>query len=176
MTIQQPGRVPDRQTRQMQIDFIVGQHEADALVLADRAAEGVTPSGIFRCNGVAAPRRAKPAHTMGQARGTKPDLCVAETLADLPQHAIGRDVNILERDLGVSTGRVGVDRFQHAVDAKAGRVHVDKEHCRSQIHSPRIERARHDDVNAGLGNARNHPLAAIDHKSIGHLLSDRLQQ
>src|SRR5271165_3009708 len=92
MTIQQPSCMPDRQTRQMQIDFIVGQHEADALVLADRAAEGVAPSGIFGCDGVAAPRRAEPAHAMGQASRPKPDLRIAETLADLPQHAIGRDV------------------------------------------------------------------------------------
>src|SRR5580700_620418 len=34
MTIQQPSRMPNRQARQMQIDFIVGQHEADALMFA----------------------------------------------------------------------------------------------------------------------------------------------
>ena len=91
VTIQQPSRLPDCQTRQMQIDFVVGKHETDALMVADYAAERMTPSGIFGGDGVTSPRCAEPAHAMGQARRSESDLCIAETLADLPQHAVGRD-------------------------------------------------------------------------------------
>src|SRR5262249_22009469 len=111
VTVQQPRRMPNRQTRQMQIDLIVGQHETDALVLADRATKGVAPSGVFGCDCMAAARRAEPAHAMSQTRRPEPDLGIAESLPDLAQHAVRRDVYIFERNLGVSTRRIAVDRF-----------------------------------------------------------------
>src|SRR3546814_11715243 len=37
--IEHPGRVPDRQARGLQIEFVVGKHEAAAPVFAERIAE-----------------------------------------------------------------------------------------------------------------------------------------
>ena len=39
MLVQQPGGVPDCEPREMQIDGIIGEHESDAPMFADRAAE-----------------------------------------------------------------------------------------------------------------------------------------
>src|SRR5437763_16700224 len=38
--VEQPGRMPDRQSAGVQIHLVVGEHEADSLVLAERLAEG----------------------------------------------------------------------------------------------------------------------------------------
>ena len=83
---------------------------------------------------------------MGQAGRSEPHLRVAEALADLAEHAIRRDTHVVERDLGVAAGRIGVDGVQHAVDTKARRIHVDEEHRRAEVVAARIERARHHDV------------------------------
>ena len=96
MTIQPPSRMPNCQARKMQIYFIVGQHEPDALMFAERAAERVPPPGMFGGDGVATARRTEPAHAMGQASRPKPHLRVAKTFADLTEDSVGSNVNVLE--------------------------------------------------------------------------------
>src|SRR5690606_8918868 len=45
--IQHPGAMPDRQAGGVQVELVVCQHETDTLVLAQRAAEGFTGTGIL---------------------------------------------------------------------------------------------------------------------------------
>src|SRR5882672_9829763 len=111
----------------MQVDFVVGEHESDALMLADRTTEGMPAPGMFHRDRLAAPRRTEPAHAVRQPCRSKPNLGIAEALTDLPQHAIRRDADAIERDFGVTAGRVRVDRLQHAVDAKSRRIEVNEE-------------------------------------------------
>ena len=112
--------MPDRQTAQMQIDLVVGEHEADALMFADRAAERLPPPRVFDGDRVAAARRAEPAHAMGQARRPEPHLRIAKAFADLPQDAIATHANVVEFDLGVTAGRIAVHRLEDALDRKPG--------------------------------------------------------
>ena len=71
----------------MQIDSIVGKHESDTLMFADRAAERMPPSGMFGRNRMATRRCAKPAHAVRQARRSESDLRVAKALSDFSEHA-----------------------------------------------------------------------------------------
>jgi hypothetical protein len=66
--IQQPGRVPDMQARGVQIHVVVGQHEAHALVLGQRPAEGLAPARVGQGLVVRTPGLAQPAHAVRQAR------------------------------------------------------------------------------------------------------------
>src|SRR6201999_1136892 len=50
MLVEKPGGVPDRQPRHVQIDGVVGKHEADALMFADESAERMPASGMLGGN------------------------------------------------------------------------------------------------------------------------------
>src|SRR5580704_15798868 len=106
----------------MQINLVVGKHEADALMLAERLAEGMPPPGVLDCDRVTAFGRAEPTHAMGETRGAEPHLGISKTLANLAEHAVRRHAHVIERGLGVSARRVAVNRVEHAIDAKARRV------------------------------------------------------
>src|SRR5206468_7117865 len=61
MLVEFPGRVPDGQARHVQVDLVIGQHESDPLVLAERPSEGVPPSRVVDGDRVTTPRLAEPA-------------------------------------------------------------------------------------------------------------------
>src|ERR1700683_766388 len=42
-----PGRLPDGEQEEIDLDLIVGEHEADALMLADRTAERLAMASVF---------------------------------------------------------------------------------------------------------------------------------
>src|SRR5690348_15159706 len=46
--VEQPGAMPDRHPAGVQIHLVVGEHKADALVLAERLAEGGAGAGVVR--------------------------------------------------------------------------------------------------------------------------------
>src|SRR5579863_1880872 len=100
--IEHPRRVPDREAAERQLVFIIGEHEADPLMLADRAAEGVTAPRIVGRDRMTAPRRTQPAHAVRQPRRTQSHLRVAEALADRAEDALGPDPHVVEFDLGVA--------------------------------------------------------------------------
>jgi hypothetical protein len=52
----------------VQIDFVVSQHETDALVRTELLAEGLAGAGVLGRDVVGAPGGTEPAHAMGQAR------------------------------------------------------------------------------------------------------------
>ena len=84
-------------------------------------------------------------------------------------------MDVVERYLGVPPGRVGIDRVQHALHVKARRIHVDEKHCRAKIGSGHVERPRHDDIDARVRYASDHPFLAIDDETIGYPPRGRLQ-
>src|SRR5579875_456018 len=99
--VEQPCGVPDDEPARMQIHLIVGKHEPDALVFAQRPAEGMAAAGVIDGDVVRPPRRAEPAHRVRQARRGEPRLGVAETLADPPQHLARRHPHALEPHDGI---------------------------------------------------------------------------
>src|SRR3546814_17698808 len=80
-----PGRVPDRQARGLQNEFVVGQHEADALVFAESLAERLTIEHVSQRHLVRAPVLAAPAHAVRPPRPRQPDPRHTTTLADLAE-------------------------------------------------------------------------------------------
>jgi hypothetical protein len=90
--------MPDREPAKIDVDLVVGEHKADALMFTDRAAEGLPMAGVFQGDRITAARRTQPAHAMGQARGRQADLRIAKALADLTQDAIAADANVVKFD------------------------------------------------------------------------------
>src|SRR5689334_16512901 len=93
MLIEQPCGVPDREAAKIDVDLVVGEHKADALMFADGAAEGLPMAGVLQRDRMTAARRSQPAHAMGQARGGEADLRIAKALADFAEDAIAADAN-----------------------------------------------------------------------------------
>lgn len=54
--VEEPRGMPDRQARHMQIDFIIGEHEPDALMLPDCFSERAATPRVFGGDGMAATR------------------------------------------------------------------------------------------------------------------------
>ncbi len=107
------------------------------------------------------PRRAEPAHAVGQARRRQAHLRVLEALADLAQH-VGRGyAQLLEPDDAVPAGKARVEAAHRPLDDDAGRVHVGQEHRRAGIFG-----VRHDDRECGAFGAGDEPLASVDHEMI----------
>ena len=113
----------DGLTRDVDIDLVVGEHEADALVLTDTCAKGASPSGMMAGDIVAALRRAEPAHAVGEAGWGQAYLGIAETLAWLPEHLALVDPDVVQFDQAVSAGAVMRHDVHFADDFDAQRVH-----------------------------------------------------
>src|SRR5688572_4104044 len=56
--VEQPCGVPDRETRRVDIERVVGEHERYALVIAERLAEGMAAPRVLGRDVVGADRRA----------------------------------------------------------------------------------------------------------------------
>src|SRR5262249_3503211 len=63
--IEQPSRVPDSQAAGVEVHLVVGEHETDPLMLAERLAEGGAATRIIGRNVVCATSGAEPPHAMG---------------------------------------------------------------------------------------------------------------
>ena len=70
----------------------------DALVLAERLPNDMRVARILRRDVVRAQRRAEPAHAMRQARRSQPHLRVLKAFADLAQHVVARNPQVLDVD------------------------------------------------------------------------------
>src|SRR5690349_3905989 len=84
--VEHPRTVPDGETRDMEIHVVVGDHEANPFVLADRLAERVAPARIVDGDVMRAACRAEPAHAVREAGGRQSHLRVFETLAYFAEH------------------------------------------------------------------------------------------
>ena len=67
--VEQPGGVPDVQAGRVQVDVVVGQHEAHALVVDQGLAEGHAAVGVIDRDFLRADAPAEPAHAVRQACG-----------------------------------------------------------------------------------------------------------
>src|SRR5215472_862892 len=76
--VEDPGGVPDHQPGLVQIHLVVGEHEADTLVLAERLAERSAPPRVIDGCVVGAARGAEPAHAMRQTGRRETHLSIAE--------------------------------------------------------------------------------------------------
>ncbi|PAV67246.1 hypothetical protein WR25_02371 [Diploscapter pachys] len=155
--VEYPGAVPYRQAHHMQVHLVVGEHEADTLVLAQRFAEGVAGARMIAGDVVGTTRGAEPAHAVGQPCRRQTHLGVAEALADLAEHIARRDAQVVETQLPVATGEAAVQRVQLPFVDDALTPHVAEEHGRRAV-----LHARHDDREIGAVSAGDQPLAAVD--------------
>ena len=114
--------------RHVHVHRVVGQHEADALVLAERLAERLALAGVVGGDVVRADRRAQPAHAVRQARRREAHLRVAEALADLAQHVVAGHAQVLDVDDGVAAHEARVHGAEHAADLEGGIGQVGEEH------------------------------------------------
>ncbi|MNK62037.1 hypothetical protein D3C87_812050 [compost metagenome] len=164
--------MPDGQARDVQVHVVVGQHEAHALVLHQRMAEGLAAAGVVGGELVHAARGAEPAHAVREARGRQPHLRVAKALADGAQHVGGRHAQAVEAHHAVAAGEAAVECVDLPFDHDLGLVHVGQEHGRRPVFH-----ARHDDREARAGGAGDEPLAPGDHVVVavahGHGLHHR---
>ena len=79
-------RGADDEPALVDVHRVVGEHEPDPTVLAQRLAEGGAPPRVIGGDVVGAACYPEPAHAMGQACRGEPHLGIAKTGADLPQH------------------------------------------------------------------------------------------
>ncbi len=126
--VEHPRAMPDRESRDVQVHLVVGEHESDAFVLADRLAECVPAPRVVDGDIVRAPRRAEPAHAMREPRRRQSDLRVSEALADLAEDIARRNAQIVEPHDTVAARKARVEAVHRALDDDAGRVHVRQEH------------------------------------------------
>ena len=101
------------------VHLVVGQHEADALVLAELAAERLAPARIVAGDVVRPPRGAQPAHAVRQPRRREPHLRVAEAFAGLAEDVGCRHAHIGEPHHAVAAGKALVETVHRADDLDA---------------------------------------------------------
>jgi hypothetical protein len=127
---QHPGAPVDGQLGLLQIDLVVGQHEADAFVIDQRLAEGAPLAGISDGDVVGPLGRSPPAHAVGEARRRESDLSVLETQIHLAQHLRNRHPHVFQTDHRMTARHRSIDGVQRAIDVNARHIHVGQEHGR----------------------------------------------
>src|SRR5262249_17487274 len=120
--VEDPGGVPNDEPALVDVHLVVGEHEADTLMLADRFAERGAPTGITHGNVMGAPCGAEPAHAMRQARRRQADLRIAKALTDPPQYLALVHPQSVEADDRMTTGHVLIERVQYPFDMDPRRV------------------------------------------------------
>ena len=114
------------------------------------------------------PRRAPPAHAMGEAGRGEAHLRVFEALPDLAQHLVRGDAQIVDGDDAVAARHGAVDGVEHPLDADGGIGQVAQEQRRAFLG------LRHHDADARPVRAGDQRLAARDHPVIAVLAGGRL--
>ena len=150
----------------MDVHLVVGEHETDPLVLADRLAEGGAPPRVIRGDVVRATRGAEPTHAMRQTRRGEPHLRVAKTLADPTQDLAFVHPQSVEPDDCMTPGHVLVERVQHPFDMNPRRAHRREEHRRAGGPTHVALVARHDDAEIGADRSGDQPFAPVDDKLV----------
>jgi len=166
--VEHPRAPVDHQFGLLQVDQIVGQHEADAFMVDQRLAEGVALHRIGGGDVVRPPRRPPPAHAMGQAGRRQADLGVFEALPDLAQHLVGRDAQIVDGDDAVTARHGAVDGVEHPFDADRGIGQIAEKERRAFLG------LRHDDADRRPVRAGDEGLAARNDPMIAVLAGGRL--
>ena len=150
----------DHHLRLFHVDQVLGQHEADALMVDQRLAEGVPRAGIGGGDFLRARHGAEPAHAMRQARRAEADLSILEALAAAAEHLVGADAEIVDGHDSMTARHRGVDRVEQTFDTDRRVRQVDEEHARA------IVGLGHDDANSSSLCARDEGLATVDHPVI----------
>ena len=90
--------------------------------------------------------------------GGEPDLGVAEALADLTEHGVGRQAQVLQLDYAMAAGEARIHRVERALDADAGFGKIGHEQRGVAMHWAAFVLG-HDDGAAGTLGAGDQPLA-----------------
>ena len=137
-------------------------------MLAELLAEGDALAGIGRGDVVRPVGRTQPAHAVAEPRRGEPHLGVAEALADLAQHRVGRQAQVLDLDHGMAAGEARIDGIERALDPDRGVGQVDQEERGVAGHRP-VLHLGHDDRPARAVGAGDQPLLAVDHPFVAVL-------
>lgn len=148
--------MPDEQAARAQVHGVVGEHEADALVLGERTAEGLAGAGVGRGHIVGTAGGAEPAHAVGEAGGGEPDLGVAEALAELAEDGGGGQAKALDAQHGVAAWEALVEAIHLADEMDAGRWQIGEEHGGGAVLA-----SGHDDREGGAVSAGGEPFLAV---------------
>ena len=176
VSVEEPRRVPYREATEMEIDLVVGDHEADALMLADRPAERAAAPCMVDRDRMTALSGAEPSHAVREARRPQPHLRIPEALTHLSEHTVRRHAHIRERDFGMAPGGVRIDRIEHPGEPETRHVRIEKKHRRAEVCARGIERTGHHDMNCSARDAGDHVLVAGDYKAARLLPCDGFQE
>src|SRR5882724_9112063 len=111
------ARAPvDYELRLLQVNQIVGKHEAYSLVIDHLLSETLSLARIRGRDLVGADGSACPAHAMRETRRTQAHLGVFKPLAALAEHLLCRDAQIADDDLSVTARRGVIHRVDDAFD------------------------------------------------------------
>jgi len=148
MLIQNPRRVPDRQTRQMQ-SISLSASMNPTLDARERLTERMPAPGMLHRNRLTAPGGSEPAHAMGQPGGPR-RTWHCENPGNLTSTRSG-----VTRTRSNETSAWRRENSSRSCPASArcesGRVDIDKEHRRPKVLAEGIERARHHNVEWASG-------------------------
>ncbi len=158
--------MPDGQPRLQDIHLVVGKLEAHALMVDQRLAEGHAFTRISGGNVMRPPRGTQPAHAVGQTRRGQADLRIAKALADLPQHRVAIDAQIVDIDLCMAAGEAGIQRVEHPHDLHRRVRQRRHEHGGTDVLALLVHRVCHDDADGGALGPGDQPLPAGDAPSV----------
>src|ERR1700677_371549 len=119
----------------------------------DRAAERLPMPRVLQRDRMTAPRRPEPARAVRPPPRPQPYLRVAKSLADLTQDAIRAHSNVVEFHFRVTARRIAIEGVQHTLDREPGRVHIHKEHRRSEVAAVRVFGPCHYYIDRGARRA-----------------------
>src|SRR3546814_8183574 len=114
--VERVGAPVNHQFRLPQIDEILGEHEADPLMIDERLAECLAAARIGGGDFLRAGRRSEPPHAMREPRRAEPHLRIAETLAARAEHMVLRDAKLVDGAQRVPAGHRAVDRVEQSLD------------------------------------------------------------
>src|ERR1700733_8433085 len=149
--------MPYRKSRCVQINLVIGKHEAHAFVFQQCLAKCMALPGVIRGNVVCALSCSKPTHAVAQTCRRKPRLCVLETFPDTPEHIGVTHSEALKPKHSVATNEAGIHGIQHSFHRYTVGMHVGQEHrCAAVLH------ARENNSKASALGPCNKPLAPTD--------------
>ena len=149
--------MPDVQSCGVQVDVVVGQHEAHAFVFGQRFAKRVAAAGVVQRHVVSPACLTEPAHAVCQACRCQSHLGITKALAHLAQHIAGGHAQVVKAQHAVATREAAVHRVHVAFQPNARFVHVCQKHGgRAVFH------ACHDDGVVGSVGPGDEPFDAVD--------------
>src|SRR5690554_259122 len=141
----------------MQIYGVVGQHKANAFMLAKSFAEGLSLAGIAQGNIVGTPGLTQPPHTMGETRWRQTYLGIPKALADLTKYVLGWHTKVSKAYDTMTTRKARINGIHSSLDDYARLIHISKKHsCATIFH------LGHDDCVICTIRSCNKPFPTVD--------------